>query len=244
LKDDSTENNTAEVVSEHGGGGGGCGGGGHAGGGIGGHGGGHSGGHGIGHIGGHGLLLGYIPFGYPVLDELKKRRKKLLLAAGYNESEIDPEEKTEKEVKKVTEAGLSWETVHGITDLHLGDWVHGGDEIAIVGKVTDIDPKKSTVEVTCVDNGPDYNTGDKFTFDIKDIHDVAPGTQKKVTEDAGMSSAATAPGGQGVLTGPENPTTAGVLGPTNFQIPDRLGAIRKRLMSKFEYNTKRLDKNA
>ena len=67
---------------------------------------------------------------------------------------------------------------------------------------------------------------------------------KKICEEVGMSSGATVPGGQGVLTGPENPAVDGVLGATNFQIPVRLGEIKKRLLAKYEYNVKRLDKNA
>ena len=229
-----------------------------------------------------------------------------------------------------------WIAVHGMGDIHLGDWVECGHEISIVGKVTDIDPKKQTVEVTCVDKGGDYVAGDKYDFPVSEVNNAAPGNlkrksmfestksevtkemrdlakaiaifldkdgrvlvqsdmkkdelknkhdlivraeklgllkyynggtssthlmrlatkeaglplfaiksdSKKVTEEAGMSAGATSPGGQGILTGPENQVKDGVLGPTNFNIPVRIGEVKKRLLSKYDYNVKRLDKKA
>ena len=62
---------------------------------------------------------------------------------------------------------------------------------------------------------------------------------KKICEEAGMSSGATAPGGQGIITGPENQIKDGVLGPTNFSIPVRMGAIKKRLLSVYDYQDKK-----
>jgi hypothetical protein len=63
---------------------------------------------------------------------------------------------------------------------------------------------------------------------------------KKIDEEAGMSAAATSPGGQGILSGPEDQTKDGVLGPTNFNIPVRLGAIKKRLLSSYVYSNKKI----
>lgn len=54
---------------------------------------------------------------------------------------------------------------------------------------------------------------------------------KKMNEEAGMSAGATATNGQGILSGSEDQTKVGVLGPTNFSIPVRIGEIRKRLLS-------------
>jgi hypothetical protein len=59
--------------------------------------------------------------------------------------------------------------------------------------------------------------------------------KKKISEEVGMSGGSATAGGQGILTGPEQQTKDGVLGPTNFCIPTRLGQVKKRLLSKYDY---------